>query len=206
GKAPSPQTGPMRGQGGMPLDSFTGRKHNLPKNNNITPPMRLEVAQPVLDFKDMAKIRSISEYASGKFRSYELDICYPIAWGKEGVEAQLASMCAEAVDAVRAGYNILIVSDRRLDADHVAIPALLATSALHQQLINAGLRTSTGLVVETGSAREVHHFSLLAGYGAEAVHPYLALESLIAMAQENEVAVDPDKAVKNYIKAIGKGL
>jgi len=202
----NPPIDPIREQLVMSLVSFIGPKPNLLDINNINPPMRLEVSQPVLDFKDMAKIRGINEFASAKFRSYELDICYPIAWGKEGVEARLASMCAEAVDAVKAGYNVLIVSDRRLDAEHVAIPALLATSALHQQLINAGLRTATGLVVETGSAREVHHFSLLAGYGAEAVHPYLALESLIAMAQDKVVAVEPEKVVKNYVKAIGKGL
>src|SRR5262245_51737087 len=167
----NPPIDPIREQLVMSLVSFIGPKPNLLDINNINPPMRLEVSQPVLDFKDMAKIRGISEFASAKFRSFALDICYPIAWGKEGVEARLASMCAEAVDAVKAGYNILIVSDRRLEVDRVAIPALLATSALHQHLINAGLRTSTGLVVETGSAREVHHFALLAGYGAEAVHP-----------------------------------
>jgi glutamate synthase (NADPH/NADH) large chain len=167
--------------------------------------MRLEVSQPLLDFKDMAKIRAIENYASGKFRSYELDICYPLAWGKEGVEARLASLCAQAVDAVRAGYNILIVSDRKVAPDQVAIPALLATSAIHQHLIASGLRTSTGLVVETGSAREVHHFALLAGYGAEAIHPYLALETLIDR-WGRDGADAADKAIKNYIKAIGKGL
>ncbi|MGV8527476.1 glutamate synthase central domain-containing protein, partial [Pseudomonas aeruginosa] len=98
--------------------------------------------------------------------AYELDICYPVAWGKEGIEARLASLCAEAVDAVKSGYNILIVSDRAVDEKQAAIPALLATSAIHHHLVDKGLRTSTGLVVETGSAREVHHFALLAGYGA----------------------------------------
>ncbi|HET9606665.1 MAG TPA: glutamate synthase central domain-containing protein, partial [Nitrospira sp.] len=197
----NPPIDPIREQLVMSLVSFVGPKPNLLDINNINPPMRLEVSQPVLDFKDMAKIRSIETYSSHKFRSFELDVCYPLAWGKEGVEARLASLCAQAVDAVKAGYNILIVTDRSLDAERVAIPALLATSAIHQQLIVQGLRTSTGLVVETGSAREVHHFALLAGYGAEAVHPYLALESLSAL----HVA-DADKAPKNYIKAIGKGL
>jgi glutamate synthase (NADPH/NADH) large chain len=202
----NPPIDPIREQLVMSLVSFVGPKPNLLDINNINPPMRLELSQPVLDFKDMAKIRGINDFASAKFRSYELDICYPVAWGKEGVEARLASLCAEAVDAVRAGNNILIVSDRRLDAERVAIPALLATSALHQHLINAGLRTSTGLVVETGSAREVHHFALLAGYGAEAVHPYLVLETLAQLADSKAIPVDTDKAVKNYIKAIGKGL
>jgi len=202
----NPAIDPIREQLVMSLVSFVGPKPNLLDINNINPPMRLEVAQPVLDHKDMAKIRSIHAYTSGKFRCHELDICYPVAWGSEGVEARLASLCAQAVDAVRAGYNILIITDRRLDADNVAIPALLAASALHQHLIQAGLRTSTGLVVETGSAREVHHFALLAGYGVEAVHPYLALEVLQAQFRDRPGGIDPDKAVKNYVKAIGKGL
>ncbi len=201
----NPPIDPIREQLVMSLVSFIGPKPNLLDINNINPPMRLEVSQPLLDFKDMAKIRAIENFASGKFRSFELDICYPLAWGKEGVEARLASLCAQAVDAVRAGYNILIVSDRKVAPDQVAIPALLATSAIHQHLIASGLRTSTGLVVETGSAREVHHFALLAGYGAEAIHPYLALETLIDRygAESSEAA---DKAIKNYVKAIGKGL
>jgi glutamate synthase (NADPH/NADH) large chain len=200
----NPPIDPIREQLVMSLVSFIGPKPNLLDINNINPPMRLEVSQPVLDFKDMAKIRSIERYASAKFRSYELHICYPLVWGKEGVEARLASLCAQAVDAVKAGYNVLIVTDRSMDGEHVAIPALLATSAIHQHLIAAGLRTSTGLVVETGSAREVHHFALLAGYGAEAIHPYLALETLRARHQASEA--DTDKAIANYIKAIGKGL
>ncbi len=202
----NPAIDPIREQLVMSLVSFIGPKPNLLDINNINPPMRLEVAQPVLDHKDMAKIRSIDAYTSGKFRCHELDICYPVAWGCEGVEARLASLCAQAVDAVRAGYNILIVTDRRLDGENVAIPALLAVSALHQHLIQAGLRTSTGLVVETGTAREVHHFALLAGYGAEAVHPYLAIDVLRAYFRDSAGGVDADKAVKNYIKAIGKGL
>ena len=190
----------------MSLVSFIGPKPNLLDTNNINPPMRLEVAQPVLDFRDIAKIRSIEQYTSGKFRSYELAICYPVAWGKEGIEARLASLCAEAVDAVKLGYNILIVSDRHADRDNLAIPALLATSAIHTHLVQQGLRTSTGLVVETGSARETHHFALLAGYGAEAVHPYLAMATLVQMAQGLPGELSPEKAIHNFTKAIGKGL
>jgi glutamate synthase (NADPH/NADH) large chain len=202
----NPPIDPIREQMVMSLVSFVGPKPNLLDINNINPPMRLEVSQPVLDFKDMAKFRHIEHYASGKFRSFELDICYPLAWGMEGVEARLASLCAQAVDAVRGGHNVLIISDRRVDAEQVAIPALLATSAVHQHLIAAGLRTATGLIVETGSAREVHHFALLAGYGAEAIHPYLAMETLAALYEHKPGGVDADKAIKNYIKAIGKGL
>ncbi|MCV6905410.1 MAG: glutamate synthase-related protein [Achromobacter xylosoxidans] len=195
----NPPIDPIREQMVMSLVSFIGPKPNLLDINNVNPPLRLEVSQPVLDFAAMAQIRDIEQVTGKKFRSFELDITYPAAWGPEGIEARVAALCARAVDAVQSGYNILIVSDRLVDSERVAIPALLATSAVHQHLIRAGLRTNTGLVVETGSAREVHHFALLGGYGAEAIHPYLALESLGKMS-------DPEKAVKNFIKAIGKGL
>ncbi len=195
----NPPIDPIREQLVMSLVSFIGPKPNLLDINNVNPPLRLEVSQPVLDFAAMAQIRDIEQVTGKKFRSFELDITYPAAWGSEGIEARVAALCARAVDAVQSGYNILIVSDRLVDSERVAIPALLATSAVHQHLIRAGLRTNTGLVVETGSAREVHHFALLGGYGAEAIHPYLALESLGKMN-------DPEKAVKNFIKAIGKGL
>ena len=134
------------------------------------------------------------------------DSTYPLAWGREGVEAKLASLCAEAVDAIQGGHNILVISDRTMDRGHVAIPALLALSAIHHHLVREGLRTTAGLVVETGSAREVHHFAVLAGYGAEAVHPYLALETLADLHATLPGALSADKAIYNYVKAIGKGL
>jgi len=196
----NPPIDPIREQMVMSLVSFIGPKPNLLDINNVNPPLRLEVSQPVLDFAAMAKLRDIEPVTHGKFRSYELDITYPAEWGREGIEARVAALCARAVDAVQSGYNILILSDRKVDQERVPIPALLATSAIHQHLIRSGLRTSTGLVVESGSVREVHHFALLGGYGAEAIHPYLALESVA------QVGADADKAVKNYIKAIGKGL
>ena len=196
----NPAIDPIREELVMSLVSFIGPKPNLLGIDELNPPLRLEVTQPVLDFFEMEKIRHIERYTGGKFRACELDITYPVAWGKEAIEARLASLAAQAEDAVRSGYSIIIISDRLVDTERVAIPALLALSAIHQQLVGKGLRTSTGLVVETGSAREVHHFALLGGYGAEAVHPYLALETVLASAQ------DKSKAVKNYVKAIGKGL
>ncbi len=202
----NPSIDPIREQMVMSLVSFIGPRPNLLDINNVNPPLRLEVMQPILDFAEMAKIRDIERYSQGKFRSFELDICYPAAWGKAGIEACLASLCAQAVDAIRQGHNILIVSDQRADREHVAIPALLATSAVHQHLVSKGLRTSTGLVVETGSAREVHHFALLAGYGAEAIHPYLAMEVLAHTFTTVAGETTPAKAIRNYIKAIDKGL
>lgn len=202
----NPPIDPIREAMVMSLVSFIGPKPNLLDTNNVNPPMRLEVSQPVLGFDDMARLRNISQHTGSKFKSYELNICYPVSWGKEGIEASLASLCAEAVDAVRSGHNILIVSDRNVSAEQVAIPALLATSAIHLHLVGRGLRASTGLVVETGSARETHHFALLAGYGAEAVHPYLAMETLTEMAQGLHGDLSAETALYNYTKAIGKGL
>ena len=202
----NPPIDPIREAIVMSLNSFIGPKPNLLDINAVNPPMRLEVHQPVLDFDDMARLRDIERHTSGKFKSHELDITYPLAWGREGIEAKLASLCAESVDAIRGGNNILIITDRRVGREQVAIPALLALSAVHHHLVREGLRTTAGLVVETGSAREVHHFAVLAGYGAEAVHPYLALESLIELHRDLPGELSADKAITNYIKAIGKGL
>ena len=196
----NPAIDPIREELVTSLVSFIGPKPNLLGIDELNPPLRLEVSQPVLDFYEMEKIRHIERYTGGKFKACELDITYPVAWGKEAIEARLASLAAQAEDAVRAGYSIIVISDRLVDRERVAIPALLALSAIHQHLVGKGLRTSTGLVVETGSAREVHHFALLGGYGAEAVHPYLALETLLSLSSEKT------KAVKNYVKAVGKGL
>jgi glutamate synthase (NADPH/NADH) large chain/glutamate synthase (ferredoxin) len=202
----NPPIDPIREAIVMSLVSFIGPKPNLLDINHVNPPMRLEVSQPVLDMADMAKLRDIEGKTQGKFRSHTLDITYPVFWGREGVEAKLASLCAEAVDAIKSGQNILIISDRGVSATQVAIPALLALSAIHQHLVREGLRTSVGLVVETGTAREVHHFAVLAGYGAEAVHPFLAMETLAAICQDLPGDLGAEKAITNYVKAIGKGL
>jgi len=204
----NPPIDPIREELVTSLVSFIGPKPNLLGIDEMNPPLRLEVSQPVLDHAQMETVRNIERYTDGKFKSFELDATYPLAWGNEAIEARLASLAAQAEDAVRAGYSILILSDRRTDREHVAIPALLALSAIHQHLVNRGLRTSTGLVVETGSAREVHHVALLGGYGAEAIHPYLALDTLVALANEQKLGdgVDGAKACRNFIKAVGKGL
>ncbi|MDQ6627328.1 MAG: glutamate synthase-related protein, partial [Pseudomonadota bacterium] len=202
----NPPIDPIRESIVMSLVSFIGPKPNLLDINAVNPPMRLEVAQPILDAADMARLRSIALHTGAKFKSYELDITYPVAWGAEGIEAKLASLCAESVDAIGSGHNILILSDRNTSREQVALAAPLALSAVHQHLVRLGLRTTAGLVVETGSAREVHHFAVLAGYGAEAVHPYLALETLAALHNDLPIDLAPEKAVSNYVKAIGKGL
>ena len=205
----NPPIDPIREELVMSLVTFIGPRPNLlavdVSSDATDLPMRLEAPQPILTCDAMEKIRHISLFTGNAFRAYELDICYPATWGANGMEAALASLAAEAEDAVHLGYNILIVSDRKVSSDLMPIPTLLATAAVHQHLVRKGLRTSTGLVVETGSAREVHHFALLAGYGAEAVHPYLALETLAALPDLGAGVASKDAADK-YIKAISKGL
>lgn len=200
----NPPIDPIREELVTSLVSFIGPKPNLLDVNNVNPPRRLEILQPVLVENDMAKLRSIDKHTAGKFRSFEIDITYPAAWGSKGVEAHLASLCAQAVDAIGEGYNILILSDEKAGRERVAVPVLLAVSALHQHLIKEGLRTNAGLVVNSGAVFETHDFALLMGYGAEAVCPYL---SLVLVRRAAPLAgLSPEEAVANYVKAIGKGL
>ncbi len=163
----------------------------------------------MLDFAAMAKLRDIEQLhaaASSAATSWTSPIRSPGA--TRASRRALASLCAEAVDAVKGGHNILIVTDRRVDADAGGDPGAAGDCRpMHQHLVRDGLRTTTGLVVETGSAREVHHFALLAGYGAEAIHPYLAMETLADMRQDlSGRPVAGEGRLTNYIKAIGKGL
>ena len=199
----NPPIDPIREEAVTSLVSFIGPRPDLLNIMDTNPPVRLEVEQPVLTAEEMARIYQIDQLTSGKFVARCIDITYPIAWGKNGIEARLASIKAAAVDAVAAGVNILIISDRNVSEERVAIPALLATSAIHLCLVEKGLRTSTGLVVETGSARTIHHFALLGGYGAEAVYPYLALDLVRSLAPNAAAAVQAEHA---YIKAVDKGL
>ena len=128
------------------------------------------------------------------------------ASARPGLEQVLDELCARAEAAVREGINIVILSDRMAGTDRIPIPSLLACAAVHHHLIRTGLRTSVGLVVESGEPREVHHFACLAGYGAEAINPYLAFETIIAMKDRLPAALDDYEIVKRYIKSIGKGL
>ena len=190
----------------MSLVSFIGPRPNLLELEDTAKQKRLEVDQPVLTNADLEKIRTISDIEDNNFHAKTLDICWPADQGADGMSQRLAALCEEAEIAITQNHeNIIILSDRNLSADKVAIPALLATSAVHHHLISKGLRTSTGLVVETGEAREVHHICCLAGYGAEAVNPYLAFETLEQMCLENEETRDlkSDEIAQRYIKAIG---
>ena len=166
---------------------------------------RLEVRQPILTNEDLEKIRSIG-HLEDSFDTRTLDITYPVKKGAAGMSEALKRLCERAESAVHGRYNIIILSDRMVGPDRIPIPALLATAAVHHHLIRKGLRTSVGLVVETGEAREIHHFACLAGYGAEAINPYLAFETLTAMAKDLPEPISGYEAVKRFIKSVDKGL
>src|SRR3984893_16200142 len=189
----------------MALISMIGARPNL-LAHEVGTHHRLEVTQPILTDRDLAKIRSIEQLIDGRFKTDTLDITWPVAEGATGIAAALDRICREATAAVEAGHNILILSDRAVSQERVPIPALLATSAVHHHLIRQGQRTKTGIVVETGEAREVHHFCVLAGYGAEAINPYLAFATLEQIRTENGLQLSAEQVQKNYLKALGKGI
>ncbi|WP_374576683.1 glutamate synthase large subunit [Phenylobacterium sp.] len=201
----NPPIDPIREELVMSLVSMIGPRPNLLGRQAGTH-KRLEVSQPILTNEDLSKIRSISELLDGSFRTATLDITWAAEEGAAGLERALERVCREATDNVLADKNILILSDRRVGSDRIPIPAALATAAVHHHLIRQGLRMQTGLVIETGEAREVHHFCVLAGYGAEAVNPYLAFETLETLRQRQGITLSAYEVRKNYIKAIGKGV
>ena len=201
----NPPIDPIREELVMSLVSMIGPRPNLLGRQAGTH-KRLEVSQPILTNEDLAKIRAISELLDGAFRTATLDATWPAEEGAAGLEKALERLCREATDNVLADMNILILSDRATSAQRIAIPAALATAAVHHHLIRQGLRMQTGLVIETGEAREVHHFCVLAGYGAEAVNPYLAFETLEQLRVRNDYPLSAYEVRKNFIKAVGKGL
>jgi glutamate synthase (NADPH/NADH) large chain len=202
----NPPIDPIREELVMSLVSFIGPRPNLLDLEGTSKLKRLEVSQPILKNDRLEKIRMIGEIADNDFRTITLDITYAAKTGAEGMEPALRKMCKDAEKAVGDGYNIIILSDRALSAEAIPIPSLLATAAVHHHLIRKGLRTSVGIVVETGEANEINQFCTLAGYGAEAINPYLAFETLEAMADDDDEDLTRDEAIKNYIKAIDKGI
>ncbi len=203
----NPPIDPIREELVMSLVSLLGPKPNLLGLEEQDKHLRLEVRQPILTDSELNKIRHITDLVGASFRTCTLDMTYPEGEGAAGMAAAVDRLCNDALTSVRDGYNILILSDRQVGRSRIPIPALLATSAVHHHLIREGLRTETGLVLETGEAREVHHFCALGGYGAEAINPYLAFETLRSM-RGAEIAADisDEKLEKQYIKAMNKGM
>ncbi|HEX2098388.1 MAG TPA: glutamate synthase large subunit [Rubrobacteraceae bacterium] len=199
----NPPIDPVREELVMSLNMSLGPEGNL---FDETPEhcRRVLLEHPILIQEDIEKLRQLS---SPPFKSATLSTLFPVEEGEEGMKRALEELCKAAEEAIRGGVTILVLSDRGVDTGKAPIPILLSTAAVHHHLVRAGIRNRAGLVVETGEAREVHHFAVLIGYGAVAIHPYLAFETLADMAGVGELeGVSAEEACEKYTKAIKKGL
>jgi glutamate synthase (ferredoxin) len=177
---------------------------------------QIKLKSPILRNDELDKLRQLNgSWRPGgarpgmawAFKSITLSTLFPVDAGASGIARAVEELCRQATNAVAAGHDFIILSDRGIDYDRAAIPALLAVAGLHHHLIREGTRTKVGLVLESGEPREVHHFALLIGYGAGAINPYLALETCEDMIRQGQLAaIDDRRAVGNYIKAINKGV
>ena len=202
----NPPIDSIREESVMSLVSLIGPRPNLLDLHTGGTHKRLEVRQPILSNIDLEKIRHIEHLVDSAFRTYTLDTCCPAADGTAGMATALETLCTKAADVVHQGHDILILSDRGMNADRMAIPALLVTAAVHHHLIREGLRTEVGMVIETGEVKKVHDFCLLAGYGAEAINPYLAFDTLSALGHGLAKPMSEEKIHGNYVNALNKGI
>src|SRR5262249_30189748 len=165
----------------------------------------LKLPHPIVTNRDLEKLRRVSY---GDFLATTLPTLFPAAEGEHGLERALDGICRRASLAIESGYTILILSDRGVNRDDAPIPSLLALTAVHNHLIREGTRTQVALIIESGEPREVMHYALLIGYGASAINPYLAIETLedLALRRYLPEGVSFEKALYNYIKSINKGL
>jgi glutamate synthase (NADPH/NADH) large chain len=187
----------------MSLELAVGKQKNIfeemPDHARL-----LAIDQPILSNEQLAKIRELS---TDGWRSRTISCVYPTGSGGEGLDRALDRICAEATAAVAQGVEIIILSDREAGADMTPVPSLLFTGAVHHHLIRTGVRTKVGIVLETGEPREVMHFCLLLGYGASAINPYLALDTLADLAGSGDLhGHDAAEATANFVKAVGKGI
>ena len=208
----NPPIDPIREEVVMSLATSLGTERNLfgetPEHAH-----KLALDQPILLNRELETLRHVSYE---EFAARTIDITWPVAEGAAGIDGALARVCAEAHDAIAAGINIIVLSDRLMGPSRAPVPSLLAVAAVHHHLVREGTRLRAGIILESGEPREVHHFATLLGYGASAVNPYLMLETLdglvfdglLTRVGENggEVSLTPEEAAQNMIKALGKGL
>src|SRR5208282_2244492 len=198
----NPPIDPIREELVMSLTSYIGTERNILAETPLHC-HTLKLPQPILRNRDLEKLRRVSQ---GDFLATTLPMLFAVEEGQRGLERALTQLCRRASLAIQSGYTLLILSDRGLDPDYAPIPSLLALTAVHNHLVREETRTQVALLIESGEPREVMHFALLIGYGASAVNPYLALETLQVGQASWPVQVDPDKAVYNFTKAVNKGL
>ncbi len=199
----------------MSMETTIGAERNLLKPSPKSA-RQIKLKSPILKNDELDKLRQLDgtwhpggvrpAMASG-FKSTTLSILFEVHDGAAGLERALEEVCRQASAAITDGNDFIILSDRGIDREHAAIPALLAVAGVHHHLIREGTRTKVGLVLESGEPREVHHFALLIGYGAGAINPYLAYETLDDMIRQGQLnGLDHTHAVKNYTKAVSKGV
>jgi glutamate synthase domain-containing protein 2/glutamate synthase domain-containing protein 1/glutamate synthase domain-containing protein 3 len=198
----NPAIDPIREELVMSLTSYIGTERNILEE---TPQHchTLKLPHPILTNYDLEKLRRVSW---GEFLATTLPTVYRVEGGEKELERYLEGLCRRASLAIRDGYTLLILSDRGIEPGFAAIPSLLALSAVHHHLIREGTRTQVALIVESGEPREVMHFSLLIGFGASAINPYLAIETLEHMCQNGLLNISFEDALHNYLKAVNKGL
>ncbi len=189
----------------MSMATTIGREFNL---LNATPQScrQIMLKSPILLNHELDKLRQLEGTTRGRFKSITLPILYNPKEGAAGLERAMTALCRQASSAIATGTEYIILSDRAIDKHHAPIPALLAIAGVHHHLIREGTRTQVSLVLESGEPREVHHFCLLIGYGAGAINPYLAFETIEDMNRQGHLKIDPKKAIKNYVKSIDKGV
>ena len=200
----NPPIDPIREEMVMSLTSFIGTERNILEETPLNC-HTLKLPQPILTNRELEKLRRLSY---GDLLATTLSTGFRVKEGEDGLKRSLEELCRRASLSVKSGYTLLILSDRGLDEQYAPIPSLLALAAVHNTLVREETRTQVALIVESGEPREVMHFALLIGYGASAVNPYLAIETLEERSREGYLkeGVTPDIAVKHFIKAINKGL
>ncbi|MBK5232974.1 MAG: glutamate synthase large subunit [Thermoleophilia bacterium] len=200
----NPPVDPIREEVVMSLAVGVGSEQNL-LTETEQHAHQLCLDQPILMNQELETIRHVNHDI---FRADTIDITWDVAEGREGLAHRIQAVCEEAEEAIESGYNILIISDRRMGPRRVPIPALLAVAAVHHHLVRAGTRLKAGMVLESGEPREVHHMATLIGYGCSAINPYLMLDSVDELVVQGLVPDmdSPDRAQRNVVKAIGKGL
>ncbi|MFA5287472.1 MAG: glutamate synthase large subunit, partial [Candidatus Omnitrophota bacterium] len=199
----NPAIDPIREELVMSLKSYLGPEKNiLEESSNHC--HKLLVNRPVLTNGELDKLLSIK--VNG-FKTKVISFLFPVKISvKRNPKAVLAKVCRECALAIKEGYTFVVLSDRGVDMNHSALPSLLVVSAVHQYLVRKGLRTQISLILESAEPREVHHFALLFGYGADCVNPYLAFSAVESLVKDKEITHNIDKAIGNYIKAIDKGI
>ncbi len=187
----------------MATDTTIGPERNLldPRPESCR---HIKLKSPILKNEELEKLRRLDGWHG--FKAATLPMLFPAGEGGDGLERAMEELCERASDAVAQGTNLLVLSDRGVDRAHAPIPALLAVSGVHHHLIREGSRARVAILLETGEPREVHHFAMLLGYGAAAINPYLAFETIHSLCRDRAIATDYGHGVKNFIKAVQKGI